>query len=399
MKVFNLTKTMRMSVDIHKMVEIFQKEIEKEVVDVPLSFKTRFSRKSYAPSSNKIKQTSRDTLTKSPEQKQRQTGPPSNRQNAGTVQSVHMEPQKTKEKKQVSFPERTDASLESNQKSASVQSVRKKTSMAMFHDPEKLLTDIDTRKSASISEKLSTSFSYVRGQSGHQIKSDSKPNLIYLNNFRFDFNQFNDIDAAYLSAILRKLMNPDVQLTVICSSIEEVAILKYIFLYHLEVSEITTFAPSLTENYPNREEKKRALKTEKVLLTCYRGFRGCEMDHCILFANPNDNVPKNLYIEMLTRAINFMDIIILPVKKRTFGRVPRLIEIFQKWLQADLIFSTNAKLEKIGESTQIRFSTVGKPDEVETISKTCDQNIEQQLLQEVMDSTLLGHSSTDVAVE
>ena len=361
-----------MSVDIHKMVQIFQEEIEKEVVDVPLEFKTRFSRRSYSPSTSKTKKASKD---------------------------VEIKPNEQKEQKQLTSPQPLDANLQNKQDNATVQSVRRKTNMATFHDPEKLLTDINTGSSGTVSKKLCTYFSYIHGQSGHQIKSDSKPNLIYLNNFRFDFNQFNDTDAAYLSAILRKLMKPDVQLTVICASMEQLIILKYVLKYMLGVSKITTFAPSLTGNQPTFEEKRNASKTGKVLLTCYRGFRGCEMDHCILFANPNDNVPKNLYVEMLTRAINFMDIIILPVKKRTFGRVPRLIEIFQKWQREELVFSTNTKLEKIGKSTQIRFSTVGESDDFETLDETYNQNIEQQLLRELDESSLFGHSSIDAAVK
>ena len=38
MSVFNLTKTMRMSVDIQQMVQVFQKEIEKEPIIIPLMY-------------------------------------------------------------------------------------------------------------------------------------------------------------------------------------------------------------------------------------------------------------------------------------------------------------------------------------------------------------------------
>uniref|UniRef100_A0A7M5XMV2 Uncharacterized protein n=1 Tax=Clytia hemisphaerica TaxID=252671 RepID=A0A7M5XMV2_9CNID len=342
MKVFTLNKTMRMAVNIHQMIEIFQEEIEKEIVDVPLEYKTLILRRPYAPSARKTRKASKD---------------------------VPLKPQEQKEQKQ---PRPTDdVSLHDNPNHPSTQSVRRKTNIASFYDPEKLLTDINTQ-SGSVSKKLSTSFSYVRGQSGHQIKSDSKPNLIYLNDFRFDFNNFNSSDAAYLSAILRRLMKKDVQLTVICSTLEELAILKYVFQHNLEVSEITTFAPSLTGKYPTKAEKWEALKTGKVLLTCYRGFRGCEMDHCILFASPKDNVPKNLYIEMLTRAINFVDIIVLPVNKSS--RVSRLIGIFDKWLQAGLVSPTHAKRS----STNIIFS---------------------QILQVIEDSSLFNHSHIDAAVK
>ncbi|XP_066932504.1 uncharacterized protein [Clytia hemisphaerica] len=277
------------------------------------------------------------------------------------------------------------------------QSVRRKTNIASFYDPEKLLTDINAQ-SGSVSKKLSTSFSYVLGQSGHQIKSDSKPNLIYLNDFRFDFNNFNSSDAAYLSAILRRLMKKDIQLTVICGTLEELTILKYVFQHNLEVSEITTFAPSLTGKYPTKAEKWEALKTGKVLLTCYRGFRGCEMDHCILFTNPEDNVPKNSYIEMLTRAINFVDIIVLPVKESS--RVSGLIGIFDKWLQAGLVSPTHTKRS----STNITFSSLEELDDIVLydivpLDQTCDHNDERQILQVIEDSSLFNHSHIDAAVK
>ncbi|XP_066929498.1 uncharacterized protein [Clytia hemisphaerica] len=362
MKVFTLDKTMRMAVNIHQMIEIFQEEIEKEIVDVPLEYKTRILRRPYAPSARKTRKASKD---------------------------VPLKPQEQKEQKQ---PKPTDdVSLHDNPNHPSTQSVRRKTNIASFYDPEKLLTDINAQ-SRSVSKKLSTSFSYVRGQSGHQIKSDSKPNLIYLNDLRFDFNNFNSSDAAYLSAILRRLMKKDVQLTVICGTLEELAILKYVFRHNLEVSEITTFAPSLTGKYPTKAEKLEALKTGKVLLTCYRGFRGCEIEHCILFVNPQDNVPKNLYIEMLTRAINFVDIIVLPVKKSS--RVSHLIGIFDKWLQAGLVSPTHTNRS----STNIIFSSLEELDDIVPLDQTCDQNVERQILQVIEDSSLFNHAHIDAAV-
>eukprot|EP00111_Clytia_hemisphaerica_P017041 TCONS_00050505-protein len=173
-----------MAVNIHQMIEIFQEEIEKEIVDVPLEYKTLILRRPYAPSARKTRKASKDVPLE--------------------------QPQKQKEQKQLIPTD--DVSLHDNPNHPSIQSVRRKTNIASFYDPEKLLTDINAQ-SRSVSKKLSTSFSYVRGQSGHQIKSDSKPNLIYLNDFRFDFNNFNSSDAAYLSAILRRLMKKDVQLT------------------------------------------------------------------------------------------------------------------------------------------------------------------------------------------
>ncbi|XP_066936287.1 uncharacterized protein [Clytia hemisphaerica] len=365
MKVLTLDKTMRMAVNIHQMIEIFQEEIEKEIVDVPLEYKTLVLRRPYEPSARKIRK---------------------------ATKVVPLKPQEQKKQKQ---PRPTDdTSLQDN---PNYQSVRRKTNIASFYDPEKLLTDINAQ-SGSVSKKLSTSFSYVRGQSGHQIKSDSKPNLIYMNDFRFDFNNFNSSDAAYLSAILRRLMKKDVQLTVICGTLEELAILKYVFQHNLEVSELTTFAPSLTGKYPTKAEKWEALKTGKVLLTCYRGFRGCEMDHCILFASPEDNVPKNLYIEMLTRAINFVDIIVLPVKESS--TVSRLIGIFDKWLQAGLVSPTHTKRS----STDITFSSLEELDDIVmydivTLDPTCDHNVEKQILQVIEDSSLFNHSHIDAAVK
>eukprot|EP00111_Clytia_hemisphaerica_P015741 TCONS_00046488-protein len=187
-------------------------------------------------------------------------------------------------------------------------------------------------------------------------------------------------------------MKKDVQLTVICGTLEELAILKYVFQHNLEVSEITTFAPSLTGKYPTKAEKLEALKTGKVLLTCYRGFRGCEMDHCILFVKPQDKVPKNLYIEMLTRAINFVDIIVLPVKKSS--RVSRLIGIFDKWLQDGLVSPTDTKRS----STNIIFSSLEELDVIVPLDQTCDHNVERQILQVIEDSSLFNHSHIDAAV-
>eukprot|EP00111_Clytia_hemisphaerica_P007850 TCONS_00022815-protein len=70
MKVFILDKTMRMAVNIHQMIEIFQEEIEKEIVDVPLEYKTLILRRPYAPSARKTRKAFKDVPLKPQEQKE-----------------------------------------------------------------------------------------------------------------------------------------------------------------------------------------------------------------------------------------------------------------------------------------------------------------------------------------
>ena len=79
-----------------------------------------------------------------------------------------------------------------------------------------------------------------------------------------------------------------------------------------------------------------------ILLTDYRGYRGLEIDQCILIIDPNEEIGNCIYMEMLTRAINQLDLIILPLKEEkpknresTFHST--LLNIFKLWIKNNLV--------------------------------------------------------------
>ena len=122
------------------------------------------------------------------------------------------------------------------------------------------------------------------------------------------------------------------------------------------------------------------------------------MDHCILFAHPDTNVPKNLYVEMITRAINFLDIIVLPVKNK---RNQTLIKVFEKWQNNNLVSTTHTEIITKSNAGCIQFENAGTKTTEYLMDANCKQNkSDMQLqLQEELNSFATDGSSLQLAVK
>ena len=51
------------------------------------------------------------------------------------------------------------------------------------------------------------------------------------------------------------------------------------------------------------------------LITDYRSVRGCEVEHCVLFMNPNQDYENHTLIEIITRSISKLNIFVYPYIK------------------------------------------------------------------------------------
>ena len=72
------------------------------------------------------------------------------------------------------------------------------------------------------------------------------------------------------------------------------------------------YTPYLCSYLPSLEEKMEVLGKMRdeaaILVTDYRGFRGCEAEHCICFVNLDDLYGDHILVEILTRAVSrFLD--------------------------------------------------------------------------------------------
>ena len=68
------------------------------------------------------------------------------------------------------------------------------------------------------------------------------------------------------------------------------------------------YAPYLCGYLPSLEEKMEVLGKMRdeaaILVTDYRGFRGCEAEHCVCFVNQDELYGDHILVEILTRAIS-----------------------------------------------------------------------------------------------
>ena len=202
-----------------------------------------------------------------------------------------------------------------------------KRDVSKLHEPEALLKEFSSLSRDS-SKSLKTRYEYHRGSSGHSICSEINPNLIYLpNEFQLDTAE----SVKILQYLLRRFCITDdddeggssCQTTIICNDIEELRMVRFALRWMDE--DFVEYTAYLRGHYPELEEKLRVFKKlheeASILVTDYRGFRGCEAEHCVCFINQKDLYGDHILIEILTRAISRLDLIVYSQEAVTVGEV------------------------------------------------------------------------------
>lgn len=218
-----------------------------------------------------------------------------------------------------------------------------KTDPSKLHEPEALLKQF-SNLNREPSKSLKTSYKYPNGKSGHDIQSEDKPNLIYLpNEFQLDTAE----SVKTLQYLLEKFCITDdgpsfCQTTIICNNIEELRMVRFALRWMEEGFE--EYTAYLRGHYPELNEKDRVFKRLReeapVLVTDYRGFRGCQTEHCVCFVNQKDLYGDHILVEILTRAISRFDLIVYSQEKsdkavQPSGKFPQYMDIpYSKVLDA-----------------------------------------------------------------
>ena len=114
------------------------------------------------------------------------------------------------------------------------------------------------------------------------------------------------------------------------------------------------------------------------MITDYRAFRGCEIEHCVLFIDPNERIAKNMYVEMLTRTINKLDLLILPSKTKT-----SFSSVLKTWQDKRLVSTTKVKTaSRKNNAVEVSIS-----DENDSIVKTFEPDHEKMKTFQEMQSS------------
>ena len=227
---------------------------------------------------------------------------------------------------------------------------------------------------AEVVKELSTSVKYISGECGHRFKGTSKPRLYFLPS-SFEYGSIESIPT--ISVIFKRCLdtrNED-EIAILCSTLPD-AELSNFAIQRLERTAVS-YVPYLKEEYPDITKKLELIKsletTDSVLISDYRGCRGLEFNHSIILADPNDIIGVNLLVEMLSRTISKLDIIVLPIR-RTQEDLPSTIErTFQKYKDQNLVDVTEVQVcTNMGEQTTIEIQlSDGTPTDPfeETVTK------------------------------
>ena len=212
--------------------------------------------------------------------------------------------------------------------------------MCKANSPQLFVNDSDIRTT-----EIKTDFTYPYTKNGVLKVKDNEPTIIFLNSsFNLDLGECGVILVDILTQHLEKNFNT----CILCNSQQELSLVKYSLEMLLRDSHPGTFVyytPSLDTRLPDDEEKDNVWSTiqtsSSVLVTDHKGMRGCEAKSVVAFVNQDDEYKNHVLVEILTRAVADLCLLVLPncksknVKReniRTFTNLFKKAKVFSKVL-------------------------------------------------------------------
>ena len=163
-----------------------------------------------------------------------------------------------------------------------------------------------SKNSEGASRKICTEYKFHKSHCGINVEGDYNPTLVNLNK---DFSLLSAKSALVVSKIFESLItqNRNSTLAIFCSSLDE---LRFV-LFSLDKSDalknkFIKFSPFIMLRVPTHEEKKdiyNEWNDTMFLVTDFRSFKGCEVEHGVIFLNPEDIHKGHSIVEALTRVI------------------------------------------------------------------------------------------------
>ena len=195
-----------------------------------------------------------------------------------------------------------------------------------------------------VQTELITNSTFISGRCGNTLISRAKPRIYLLSNDSVLKHQGIPSIAVVLKQCLDERDEKDV--VILCNSILDVNRTKAAL--DLWKKPFAEYVPYLRRTVPASSQKNYILNelssnTDTIVVSEYRGFRGCEASHSIIFLDFENPIPGGIMAEMLSRTLVDVDFIALPRKEPTPGApIKNIIEdTFNTWISQDLIETRN----------------------------------------------------------
>ena len=108
------------------------------------------------------------------------------------------------------------------------------------------------------------------------------------------------------------------------------------------------YTPCLEVRLPNDEEKEliwsNSQTASSVLVSDHKGFRGCEAESIVTFVNQEDKFNNHILVEILTRAVVHLTLLVLPCKsKDTSIKKGSLRHVIHLWEKNQAVISAKSE--------------------------------------------------------
>ena len=210
-----------------------------------------------------------------------------------------------------------------------------------------------------VQTELITESTFITGRCGNNFIHCKKPRVYFVSNDYFLKHHGIPSIAVVLKQCLDDRAEKDV--VILCNSILDVNRSKAA----LDILEkpFTEYVPYLRRTFPTSTQKDNVLSelsssTGTIVVSEYRGFRGCEASHCIIYVDTENPIPGGIMAEMLSRTMVDLDFIALPRKEHTHPDGNLIMDIISNWKSRGLVETTNVLFHDEDETT-ITFNTQG----------------------------------------
>ena len=330
---FKLGKTMRMALSNYQLNKILQEEIAQSKHITPLKYEAT------------------KELIKPPSLMERvkiKLFPSLKKENFDKEKSTEDLKTKTKDKDTSDDLEKNRPSDKSNESrnldeqnpkfTDPTSSSKKQLDTSWFHDPEFISNDIPREPKDKLVSSLSTKFSFIESKCGISFCSPTKPKLHL---FSSSLNSYKSIVC--LSVVLENCIKDAEKVVIICTSKEMVEMMK-MALDRIDLKKpYHIYTPYLLGPLPGIQQKSEIIKASNsnnfILVTDYRSFRGCEAEKCIMFIDLNELIGPNIFVEILTRAVAYLDILVTPRNKTDAASNTSKVmsKVLSEWRERQLV--------------------------------------------------------------
>ena len=355
---FKLGKTMRMSLDNFHLNEILKSEIALTKHVTPLAFDNRntfiqFFRRSEILYSSSTSFTSQLKIQK--------------------------EYSKTSEND--GGPFKYIESLPSNSNLTRSKSSISKLETSRLHDAE-LLTrrrNSTSKTNGRISHSMKTKTFFVETHCGHSFSCEKNPKLHL---FSSPLTTLDKIIC--LSSVLERCIKDHQKVVITCISKHQVETMKIALDQIKPKKKYFVYTPYLLGPLPSSKQKSEIIEasngSEFVLITDYRSYRGCEAEKCIMLIELNTTIGANLYVEILTRSVAYLDILVTPRAKGTPSGASKVMEkVLKEWKKQKLVTEVDVKMytKKTGNIKRLDIKIIESGKTIKNISKELQHGDEE----------------------